>query len=429
VALARARIHKPFRYGKETIMKTIKITLLMIGTLILTALLAGNFATEGGDDAIVVGILENTQFAYAKMMRNSFDMAQAEINAQGGIKGRKLRLVYADDGGDKRQGALAVKALVRDHKAVMLTGGYSSSNTLTTAQIADELDVPFLVCTAADDRITQRGRSNIFRLNPPASQYAHGLEEILGRQLQPRSMAIIYENSPFGTTGARQMLWFCRQNDITVTDIVPYHKERVNPAYFDRLIAPLIQTSPEVIFMASYKRDGVLLVNRIRAAQIPSHLIGAAGGFTHPDFIALTGEASQFMMTAALWTADLQFPLARTYAADYRSKYRETPDYHGAEAYSALLVAVDALRRSTTMKAADIRSALAATQMDTPFGSVAFESRGLYERQNSQSTVVLQVLEGRHVCVWPQGLSAARPVLPPPSSLGKMKARKASVTE
>ena len=72
---------------------------------------------------ISIGILENGNFAYAQMMKNSFSLALNAINRQGGINGRMLNLVYVDDGGDKRQGVEAVEDLVFSKGVVMLTGG------------------------------------------------------------------------------------------------------------------------------------------------------------------------------------------------------------------------------------------------------------------------------------------------------------------
>ena len=405
-------------------MKNIKLVFLSFSMVLSLILILKGNAAGIDQQPITVGILENRDYAYADMMRKSFDLALRSINRQGGINGRMLILAYADDSGDKRLGLKAVEYLVRSKKAVMLTGGYSSTNALAMSQRADDLNIPFLVSTAADDRITRRHKKNIYRLNPPASEYAQGLEDLLKQRLLPRSMAIVYENSPYGTGGATRMMWYCRKNAIEITAIIPYHKERASAEYFDRILAPLTRKPVQMIYLVSYKHDGVKMVQRIRAAGITAHLLGGAGGFTHPEFIQAAGPASGFMMTAALWWADLPYPLARRYADLYRDSYNgEMPDYHGAEAYSALMVAADALRRAGSMQAADIRDALEQTRISTPFGHVAFTAYNGFERQNRQSTLVLQVLNGRYECVWPPDTSVAKLVLPAPGRVRQMGIR------
>ena len=101
-------------------------------------------------EEVVVGVVHWEGFAYAGMMRRSYEMALADI--EGAAGGRTLRLVFADDGGERRDGEAAVERLVRQEGAALLIGGYSSSNTLYTAMAADRMGVPFLVTTAADDR-------------------------------------------------------------------------------------------------------------------------------------------------------------------------------------------------------------------------------------------------------------------------------------
>ena len=408
-------------------MKNYKLIIFSFSMMLPLVIIWTGIAAGADQRPITIGILENRHFAYAQMMRNSFALALKAINRQGGINGRMLKLVYADDGGEKRQGVQAVEYLARNKNVVMLTGGYSSTNALAMSQKADDLDIPFLVSTASDDRITRRKRKNIFRLNPPASEYARGLELLLQQKLRPQSMAIVYENSPFGTSGATQMMWFCRENDIDITAIIPYHKERATAAYFDRVLIPLKRNSPQMIYLVAYKRDGVLMVQRIRAAEITAHLLGGAGGFTHPEFINAAGAASKFMMTATLWWADLPNPLARRYARLYRNTYNnEIPDYHGAEAYSALMVATDALRRAKSNRAADIRKALSQARISTPFGHVAFCSYDGFERQNRQPSLVLQALNGRYECIWPPDSSMAHMVLPSSEHLEWRGMRKAS---
>jgi branched-chain amino acid transport system substrate-binding protein len=295
----------------------------------------------------------------------------------------------------------------------MLVGAYQSSNTIFMARMADKLDRPLLVCTAADDRITQRKWKNVYRLNPPAQGYTNGLEDFFLNKIKPKSMAIVYENSPYGTSGAMRMMWFCRGNDIDLRAIEPYHKERLKPDYFKRIVARLKENPPDVIYMVSYLKDGAMLVKNIRDAKINALLCGGAGGFTSQKFISAAGDSANHLLTATLWTACLKYAGTREYYDQYTEKYRTSPDYHGAEAYSALLVAADALKRADSYSPASIRAALDKTDMITPFGPVKFVSYENFERQNNLPTQVLQIINGKFECVWPQELATTHFVAPP----------------
>ncbi|MGD8211984.1 MAG: ABC transporter substrate-binding protein [Desulfobacterales bacterium] len=375
--------------------------LLFITTLLITP------QTSSAAEPLVIGVLHSESYPYATMMKNSFEMALEVINKEGGIKGQPLKLVYADDQGKPKPGEMAVTELVEKAGAVMLVGAYQSSNTIYMARIAEKLDRPLLVCTAADDRITQRKWKNVYRLNPPAKDYTKGLEDFFLNNIRPKSMTIVYENSPYGTSGAMRMMWFCRGNDIELRAIEPYHKERLSPDYFKRIVARLKQDPTEVIYMVSYLKDGALLVKNIKDAKINSLLAGGAGGFTSQKFINTAGASANLFLTATLWTPQLQYPGTKEYYDQYTNKYGTAPDYHGAEAYSALLVAADVLKRADSHRPESIRAALDKTDLMTPFGPVKFISYENFERQNSLPTQVLQVIDGKFECIWPQELATA----------------------
>jgi branched-chain amino acid transport system substrate-binding protein len=365
-------------------------------------------------EPVVVGVLHSEKYPYAAMMKNSFEMALEAINKDVGIKGRPIKLVYGNDQGQPRTGEKIVKELVKKSGAIMLVGAYQSSNAVYMARIADKLDTPILVCTAADDRVTQRKWRNVYRLNAPASEYAKGLEDFLLEKIKPKSMAIVYENSPYGTGGALRMMWFCRENDIDLRAIEPYHKERLKPDYFKRIVDRVKEADPDVIYMVSYLNDASLMTKTIKESKINSLLCGGAGGFTHKKFIDKTGEFANNLLTATLWTDKLRYPGAKEYYDQYIKKYSIPPDYHGAEAYSALLVAADALRRAESFRPKNIRAALDNTDMITPFGPVKFLSYAKFQRQNNLPTQVLQIINGKFECIWPEDLATATFI--PPSN-------------
>jgi branched-chain amino acid transport system substrate-binding protein len=373
-----------------------------LAAAVVTLALAVPAAASPAEE-VVVGVVHWEGFAYAEMMRRSYEMALADIEGAAGA--RTLRLVFADDGGERRDGEAAVERLVRQEGAALLIGGYSSSNTLYTAMAADRMGVPFLVTTAADDRITQRGLEWVYRLNPPASDYTGALEAFLLERVAPRSMAIVYENSPYGTGAAMQMMWFCRENDIEITSIIPYIRGRAGEEYFERILAPLRSRAPDVLYMVSYLDDGVALVTHLRKMGVSALLCGGAGGFTHNRFIREAGPAGDRLVTAALWAPEAGHPGAQAYWEAYRERFGAPPDYHGAEAYAALRVAAEALSAAGALDPRSIRGALEEIDLETLFGRVRFTQYDAYERQNRTDTLVLQVQEGRYRCIWPEAAS------------------------
>ena len=361
-------------------------------------------------EPVVIGVplpLSGKQMEDGRMMRDSFEMAMNTVNENGGINGRPLQLVYADDQGKESIGEKIIKDLVNNAKAVMLVGGHTSAPTYAMAKVANKLDVPFLVCTASADRITQKRWKNIYRLNPPVSEYTKGLEDFWIKNFKPKSMSIIYENSMFGINGATHMMGFCLENGIAIRSTVGYDRERTDPAYFRSILALQVEDPSDVIYMVSRLDDGAALVKAIREVKIDALLCGGAGGFTSQEFIKRAGKAANQLLTATLWSHQLPYHGAKEYYDRFLQMYSYPPDYHGAEAYSALLVAVDALKRAESFSSKSIRAALNKTYMMTPFGPVKFYAYEDFERQNTVRTLVLQIINDKFEVIWPLDVATA----------------------
>jgi branched-chain amino acid transport system substrate-binding protein len=116
----------------------------------------------------------------------------------------------------------------------------------------------------------------------------------------------------------------------------------------------------------------------------------------------MAGDDAEDMLIAALWDRRLPYPGADEYHRRYVQRYGTVPDYHGAEAYAAVLVAADALRRAQNLDADRIREALDETDMVGPFGPVRFQSYERFERQNRVQTIVLKLAERELSVVWPR---------------------------
>jgi branched-chain amino acid transport system substrate-binding protein len=213
-------------------------------------------------------------------------------------------------------------------------------------------------------------------------------------------MAIVFENSMYGTSGAMHMMDFCRENAIEITGIIGYPKEKASPIYIRPLLAPLTLEPPDIIYMVSYLDDAVITVKEINC--------GGAGGFTQEEFIKRAGKAAENLVTATLWSKESPYPGVMEYYNRYMTKYGEKPDYHGVEAYSALLVAADVLKRAKSFDSKDIRNALDKTYFMTPFGRIKFYSYGRFERQNVHRTQVLQVQNGDFRSIWPEDIADVR---------------------
>ena len=373
-------------------------------------------ATGASSEPVIIGVplpLTGDLKEFGLIMKNSLEMADRIINQAGGVNGSPVELRFADTRGSVEEADKVVNDLAAAG-SVMLVGGYASDPTYRLAKRAQKKDLPFLICAASADKITRRGWKNIYRLNPPISEYTKGLEDFWIKNFKPRSMAIIYEKSMFGTTGAMRMMEFCLDRAIEIRAQITYDRTTARPGYLRSLLAPLTDNPPDVIYMIAYLEDALMLVQQIRSLKIPALICGGAGGFALDEFARRAGKAANHLVTAALWSKNVPYPGAMAYYTRYAERFGSSPSYHGAQAYSALLVAVDALKRAKSLKPRDVRAALNQTYMQTPYGPVKFYHYDGFKRQNSVNTLVMQIIDGKFETVWPPEVASTQFALPGP---------------
>jgi branched-chain amino acid transport system substrate-binding protein len=373
-------------------------------------LILGGVGLAGAVKVGVVLPLTGAEAKFGEIEKRSFDMALEEINAQGGIKGEPLELIVEDDTGRPDVGRSVVEKLITKDKVVMVGGGYSSSVTYAVAGVCQQNKMPFLVNTGAADNITSSGWDYIFRLNPPVSEYAGAIESMLTEVIKPKTVAILHENTLFGTSGAKSFDETCKKLGYKVLLKEGYESGGID---FKPILVKVRQLNPDILYMVSYIMDASLLMKQAKELKLtPKMFIGGAAGFTLPEFAKNAEIASDKVVSATLWHQILRYPEAMPYFNKYVKKYKQDTEYHGAEAYAAAYVIADVLKRAKSYSSAHIKEALAATDMMTAFGPVKFISYGKMKNQNKLSTYVVQWIDGRLELVWPANLATKKLVYP-----------------
>ncbi len=364
-------------------------------------------------ETVKVGIvlpLTGPQAKFGELEKISFYMALEEINAAGGINGRMLELIIEDDTGRPEVGRSVVEKLIAKDRVVMIGGGYSSSVTYAVAGVCQQNQMPFLVNTGSADKITASGWDYIFRLNPPVSEYAGAIETLLPQKIKPKSVAILHENSLFGTKGANAFAKSCKKLGYRVVLKQGYEHGGID---FRPVLIRVKQLNPDIVYMVSYIMDASLLMRQSKELKLtPKLFIGGAAGFTLPEFVQNAGVASEKVISATLWHQVLPYPGAMDYYKKFVARFRKPTEYHGAEAYAACYVIADVLKRATSFINTDIKKALSETDMMTVFGPVKFISYGKMKNQNRLPTYVVQWIDGKLELVWPAKLATKKLAYP-----------------
>jgi branched-chain amino acid transport system substrate-binding protein len=363
-----------------------------------------------GADVIRVGIITSItgpEARFGQAQKYGYQMALDEINARG-LLGKKLELVYQDDTSKPEVASLTVEKLADRDDIVALMGAYSSSSTFPAAAVADRYQIPMLCPSATTDEITRQGYKWVFRICAAANDYGRTLIKFLSEVADAHKLAIVYENTQFGSSVARAALDQAPQAGL---GIVAYEAYDQGGTDFTPLLTRVKSAGPDAVLFVSYLADATLLMRQSKEIDLNPKVFTAGGaGFSLPDFLKGAGDTAEYTISVTQWTPDAKWTGSREWADKFRTLFDYEPSYHSVQAYISLKVLADAIERAGSTDRTGVRDAIKSSSLDSIFGVIHFNEAG----QNEHQVAITQVLNGKFTTIWPSSAAISSPVLPTP---------------
>jgi branched-chain amino acid transport system substrate-binding protein len=364
--------------------------------------LTGNAASAGNSakDAVEVGV-EIVNSPHPELQ----GIPLAETAGLPNLGGAKIELIGADHQGNPSVGQSQTLRLITQEKVAAMLGVYHSSVALTSTAIAERQGIPFLVSDSVALNITQRGFKWVFRTGPIAPDFANAYTKFLtelkavGRKID--ALAVVNENTDYGTSVAASILEAANKVAIKVAAQIPYN---ANTADVSAQVLQLKQVQPDVVIFISYTADTILYFKTMKSLEyLPPMIIGDDAGFSDPSFIPLVGDIAQGAMNRSAW--DIGKPGSNSYKINelFKAKTGRDMDDTSARWMQGFLVLADAINRAGSTEPAKIQKALQETdlkpdQLMIGYRGVKFDETG----QNTLSATYLIQLQGtEYKSVWP----------------------------
>ena len=368
---------------------------------------AGSSPAASEPAPIVVGSLfplTGTVAVGGHTSQQGVEQAVADINAHGGIKslgGAKIKLVSRDSTSDPAGAADAAARLIDDVHPIAIIGCYASGLSVTASSVAERRGIPFITMSFSDE-LTSRGYKNIFQVAPLASaigvkqlSYAAAIAAKAGQPL--KNIAIVYENTPYGTAQAEGLK---KEADRQHINVVLYEEYAQGLTDATPLVQKIVSSGAQVLFPMSLYTDAVLLIRGLAQRHSKVQIVGGSGGFVIPAFFEAARSLSEGVMSINSSNYDTYGKFEKVYNA----KYHTFAPHETFENAICMYVVRAALEASKATTPAALRAALAVLNVKggdfagMPGGGIKFNAVGL---NTLAYPIMVQWRHANLVTVWP----------------------------
>lgn len=321
------------------------------------------------------------QPAFLEPYKRGWEMAVEEVNAAGGVLGKKLEVVSRDDNGNPGDSVRVAEELVARERVALLFGGFLSNTGLALTDYAKQRRVFFLAAEPLTDKIVwQNGNQYTYRLRPSTyMQVAMLVPE--AAKLKKKRWAIVYPNYEYGQSAVATFKKLLKQAQPDV-EFVAEQAPPLGKVDAGSVVQALADAKPDAIFNVLFAADLGKFVREgntrglFEGREVVSLLTG------EPEYLdPLRGEAPKnWVVTGYPWYA-IDTPENKKFVEAYRKKFNDTPRVGSVVGYAAVKSIAAGLKKAGSTDSDKLAAAFSGLNVDTPMGPI------VYRPQDHQSTM------------------------------------------
>ena len=362
-----------------TLSKSLPLSLIGLGLLAVSA---------QAQETVKIGVIQplTGSVAYNGTTDiNGSKLALDEINAKGGVLGKKLELVIEDGQCKPANSVNAAEKLIQRDKVAALSGAFCSSATLAVMPVAENYKIPLVTGVSSSASLTEKGNRWFFRATETDALLAKSFAKILFDQLKLRKVAYIGVNDDWGRGGVAEV-----EKQMTALGATTVMKEvfEHGTSDFYTILTKLKASGADGAFVAAETQDGSIFVKQKAEFGLQLKVFGV-GSWATADFMKLTGASSEGIYAAVPYASTMDTPKNKAFVEAYTARYKEAPGKYSAAGYNAINILAAAINRAGSTDAEKIREALTKTNYEGPNGKFVFDAKG----QASGFNVVLVQLQ------------------------------------
>jgi len=398
-------------YEQVMLLKTRKIkggilvskkSLMLIGVAIVMTMLAVMVAGCGGSsesqDIKIGGDFEMSggSATFGQSSVNGAKLAFKQVNAAGGLLGKQITFIPADNKGEPSESTNAMTKLVTQDKVVAVLGCVASSDTLAAVPVATQYKVPLLSPTSTNPKVTVTdGKVNDFVFRACFIDPFQGtvMANFASKTLNAKTAAIYIDNSADYAKGLAE--FFEKAFVASGGTIVAKEAYLQKDTDFKATLTKIKATNPDVIFIPGYYGEVGLIAKQGRELGITVPLLGG-DGWDSSKLVEIAGkEALNSTYFSNHYSPEDKDPKVVKFVDEYKAEYGgQSPDALAALGYDAAMMLVDAIKRANSADPEKIKEALAQTK---GFQAVSGQITLNETHDPVKSAVVIEMKDGTQV--------------------------------
>ncbi|MPL58684.1 Leucine-, isoleucine-, valine-, threonine-, and alanine-binding protein [bioreactor metagenome] len=353
---------KTLRKGKFA-----KFASLAVTGLMLMALVSG-CSQQTSSDVVKLGAnLEMTgnNATFGQSAKNGAELAIEEVNAKGGINGKKLALIVADNKSEAAEAANAMQKLITQDKVVGIIAPIASSSVIAGAQVNQDNKVLAISPTASNPKVTVnpdtgKVRDYLFRAAFIDPFQGSVMANFASKSLNAKTAALYIDNSSDYAKGLAQ--FFKETFEKNGGKIVAQEAYLAKDTDFKATLTKISSTKPDVIFVPGYYQEVGMIIKQGRELGLNMPVLGGDGWDSAklPEIAGAKALNNAFF--ANHYSPDDNSPAIKAFVAAYEKKYGAKPDAFAALSYDATMMVIDAMKRANSFDPVKIKDELAKTK-------------------------------------------------------------------
>lgn len=328
-----------------------------------------------------------------------------QVNARGGLLGKKVEFVVYDDRSDAATSARLYERLITSDKVDLLVSTIGSAQAATATAVAEKHKRVMINGGGASESIQLRGFKYVFQTAARISAYVDGIDPLM-KKYNVKSMAFVSRDYAAARDMAKVVKGMAQKNGVTMLMDEYFPSGNVD---FSSQIARARQEKPDLWVSVGYPNEAIEMTRQFRASNYTPKIF-VHNGVAQEDYIKATGKDAEGAIGMSLYEPSLKTSGNAEFVKTFKTRYNYDPGYYSSFGYTAVTVMEAAVKKAGSLDQDKIRDVLTELKMDTVMGKHEVDPKtGM---QLGIKGLLVQVQNGKREIVWPEDLKTADAKLP-----------------